>query len=207
MSLYSVAQFPSCRPRRLRQSAPLRRMVRETQLSAHGLVLPLFVRSGRKVRRAIDAMPGIFQLSPDEMLKEATRAFEAGVPAVLLFGIPDRKDAKASGAYAPKGIVQEAVRLLKKEVPEILVITDVCLCEYMIAANDFKRAIHDSLKDGFAIAGRAQRGIHFEIRVICGPGGTLRVTTGNFFSICPPEFFAASYGDISQREMMRARLA
>jgi len=131
MSLYSVAQFPSCRPRRLRQSAPLRRMVRETQLSAHGLVLPLFVRSGRKVRRAIDAMPGIFQLSPDEMLKEATRAFEAGVPAVLLFGIPDRKDAKASGAYAPKGIVQEAVRLLKKEVPEILVITDVCLCEYM----------------------------------------------------------------------------
>jgi len=106
-------------------------MVRETQLSAHGLVLPLFVRSGRKVRRAIDAMPGIFQVSPDEMLKEATRAFEAGVPAVLLFGIPDRKDAKASGAYAPKGIVQEAVRLLKKEVPEILVITDVCLCEYM----------------------------------------------------------------------------
>jgi porphobilinogen synthase len=106
-------------------------MVRETQLSAHGLVLPLFVRSGRKVRRAIDAMPGIFQLSPDEMLKEATRAFEAGVPAVLLFGIPDRKDAKASGAYAPKGIVQEAIRLLKKEVPEILVITDVCLCEYM----------------------------------------------------------------------------
>jgi porphobilinogen synthase len=106
-------------------------MVRETQLTRHGLVLPLFVRSGRKVRRAIDAMPGVFQLSPDEMLKEATRAFQAGVPAVLLFGIPDRKDAKASGAYAPKGIVQEAVRLLKKELPEMLVITDVCLCEYM----------------------------------------------------------------------------
>jgi porphobilinogen synthase len=106
-------------------------MVRETQLSPHGLVLPLFVRSGRKVRRAIDAMPGVFQLSPDEMLKEATRAFQAGVPAVLLFGIPERKDAKASGAYAPKGIVQEAVRVLKKELPEMLVITDVCLCEYM----------------------------------------------------------------------------
>jgi porphobilinogen synthase len=106
-------------------------MVRETQLSRHGLVLPFFVRTGRKVRRAIDAMPGVFQLSPDEMLKEATRAFQAGVPAVLLFGIPDRKDAKASGAYAPKGIVQQAVRLIKKELPEMLVITDVCLCEYM----------------------------------------------------------------------------
>jgi porphobilinogen synthase len=91
----------------------------------------LFVRTGRKVRRAIDAMPGVFQLSPDEMLRVAARAFEAGVPAVLLFGIPDRKDAKASGAYAAKGIVQEAVRLLKKELPEMLVITDVCLCEYM----------------------------------------------------------------------------
>src|SRR6478735_5289424 len=131
MNFGSVGQFPAYRPRRLRQSPGLRRLVQETRVSADSLVLPLFVRSGRKVRRAIDAMPGIFQLSPDEMLKEATRAFEAGVPAVLLFGIPDRKDAKASGAYAPKGIVQEAVRLLKKEVPEILVITDVCLCEYM----------------------------------------------------------------------------
>jgi porphobilinogen synthase len=131
MSLYPVGQFPSYRPRRLRQSAILRRMVRETQLSPSALVLPLFVRSGRKVRRVIEAMPGVFQLSPDEMLRVAARAFEAGVPAVLLFGIPERKDAKASGAYAPKGIVQEAVRLLKKELPEMLVITDVCLCEYM----------------------------------------------------------------------------
>lgn len=131
MSLHQVGQFPLYRPRRLRQSAVLRRMVRETQLTADGLVLPLFVRTGRKIRRAIEAMPGVFQLSPDEMLKEATRAFEAGVPAVLLFGIPDRKDAKASGAYSAKGIVQQAVRLLKKEMPELLVITDVCLCEYM----------------------------------------------------------------------------
>lgn len=131
MSLYPVGQFPSYRPRRLRQSPVLRRMIRETQLSTDSLVLPLFVRSGRKVRRAIDAMPGVFQLSLDEMLREATRAFEAGVPAVLLFGIPDRKDTKASGAYAPKGIVQGAVRLLKSELPELLVMTDVCLCEYM----------------------------------------------------------------------------
>jgi porphobilinogen synthase len=95
------------------------------------LVLPLFVRSGRKLRRPIAAMPGVFQLSPDELLREAARAHELGVPAVLLFGIPDRKDARASGAYAPNGIVQQAVRVLKKELPQLLVITDVCLCEYM----------------------------------------------------------------------------
>ncbi len=94
-------------------------------------MLPLFVRSGRKVRHPIGAMPGVFQLSPDELLNEAKQAFEAGVPALLLFGIPDSKDPKASGAYAATGIVQQAVRLLKKEIPELLVITDVCLCEYM----------------------------------------------------------------------------
>jgi porphobilinogen synthase len=105
--------------------------VRETQLNAGQLVLPLFVRSGRKLRRPIAAMPGVFQLSPDELVREAGRAHELGVPAVLLFGIPDRKDAKASGAYAANGIVQQAVRLLKKELPQLLVITDVCLCEYM----------------------------------------------------------------------------
>jgi porphobilinogen synthase len=105
--------------------------VSETQLSVAQLVLPFFVRSGRKVRRPIDAMPGVCQLSLDEMLIDATSAFKAGVPAVLLFGIPDRKDAKASGAYAAKGIVQQAVRLLKRELPDLLVITDVCLCEYM----------------------------------------------------------------------------
>src|SRR4029079_17773359 len=81
--------------------------------------------------RAIKAMPGVFQLSPDELVREATRAWELGVPAILLFGIPDKKDAKASGAYARVGAVQQAVRLLKKELPELLVITDVCLCEYM----------------------------------------------------------------------------
>jgi porphobilinogen synthase len=95
------------------------------------LVLPLFARAGKKLRREIDAMPGVFQLSPDEVLREAARAHALGVPAVLLFGIPDKKDAKASGAYAKNGIVQQTVRLLKKELPSLLVITDVCLCEYM----------------------------------------------------------------------------
>lgn len=131
MSSFPVGQFPAYRPRRLRQSAVLRRLVCQTRLSPAQLVLPLFVRSGRKLRKPIEAMPGVCQLSPDEMLREARGASEAGVPAVLLFGIPDRKDEKASGAYAANGIVQQAVRLLKKELPELLVITDVCLCEYM----------------------------------------------------------------------------
>ena len=126
-----IGQFPAYRPRRLRQSAALRRLVAETRLSVEQLVLPLFVRGGNKLRREIKALPGVFQLSPDELLREAERAHALGVPAVLIFGIPDRKDAKASGAYATNGIVQQAVRLLKKELPSLLVITDVCLCEYM----------------------------------------------------------------------------
>jgi porphobilinogen synthase len=92
------SQFPIARPRRLRRSPALRRMVAENRLNVGSLVLPLFARPGRKVRKAVSAMPGVFQLSPDELVKEATVAFQAGVPAVLLFGIPDEKDAKASGA-------------------------------------------------------------------------------------------------------------
>lgn len=131
MSLTTAAHFPELRPRRLRQNAALRRLVCETHLHVSQLVLPLFVRRGRGLRHPIGAMPGVFQLSPDELVRAATQAFAAGVPAVLLFGIPERKDVKASGAYAKNGIVQQAVRLLKKELPELLVITDVCLCEYM----------------------------------------------------------------------------
>jgi porphobilinogen synthase len=131
MSLHLTGRFPAYRPRRLRQSSALRRLVAETRLSVDQLVLPLFVRPGRKLRRPVAAMPGVFQLSPDELLREASSACELGVPATLLFGILGRKDEKASGAYARDGIVQQTVRLLKKELPELLVITDVCLCEYM----------------------------------------------------------------------------
>lgn len=131
MNAGALGQFPIYRPRRLRGSAGLRKLVAETRLSAEQLVLPLFVRHGRKLRQPVGSMPGVFQLSPDELLREATAAYEAGVPAVLLFGIPERKDEKASEAYAAQGIVQRAVRLLKKELPSLLVITDVCLCEYM----------------------------------------------------------------------------
>jgi porphobilinogen synthase len=123
--------FPVSRPRRLRTSPALRKLVAETSLNVSSLVLPLFARSGRKVRIPTVSMPGVFQLSPDEIVREAAAAHALGVPAVLLFGIPDKKDTKASGAYAKNGIVQQTVRLLKKELPSLLVITDVCLCEYM----------------------------------------------------------------------------
>src|SRR5580698_3965986 len=123
--------FPVSRPRRLRTSPAMRRLVAETSLNVSQLVLPLFARSGRQLRRSVDAMPGVFQLSPDEVLRDAAAAHALGVRAVFHFSIPDKKDAKASGAYARNGIVQQTVRLLKKELPSLLVITDVCLCEYM----------------------------------------------------------------------------
>lgn len=131
MSSPLVGRFPAYRPRRLRQIPALRRMVGETELNVSRLILPMFVRTGRNYRGPIGAMPGVFQLSPDELLREASRAHALGIPGVLLFGIPDRKDAKASGAYARNGIVQQAVRMLKRELPDLIVVTDVCLCEYM----------------------------------------------------------------------------
>jgi porphobilinogen synthase len=131
MSQLPAPAFPIYRPRRLRQSAALRQLVSETHLLPGQLVLPLFARAGRNLRRPIQAMPGVFQLSPDQVVREAAAAQAAGLPAVLLFGIPERKDDRASGAWQRNGIVQRTVRLLKKELPDLLVITDVCLCEYM----------------------------------------------------------------------------
>src|SRR5947207_2153209 len=106
-------RFPAYRPRRLRQSAALRALVRETELSVSHLVQPLFVREGARVRNPIGSMPGQFQLSVDELVKEAERVHKLGVPAVILFGIPDKKDEKASGAFAANGIVPKTVRALK----------------------------------------------------------------------------------------------
>ncbi|MEI8063564.1 MAG: porphobilinogen synthase, partial [Verrucomicrobiota bacterium] len=105
-------------------------LVRETEVSVTHLVQPYFVRSGQNIRQPIGSMPGQFQLSIDQLVREAEHACRLGVPAVILFGIPDRKDERASGAYAANGIVPKAVRALKKALPELLVITDVCLCEY-----------------------------------------------------------------------------
>jgi porphobilinogen synthase len=122
--------FPIDRPRRLRISATMRNLVRETHLTASDLVQPLFIVSGHGIRNEIPSLPGQYHLSADEAVKEALRVHASGVPAVLLFGIPSHKDAIGSGAWNPKGEVQQAVKLIKSQVPDLLVITDVCLCEY-----------------------------------------------------------------------------
>ncbi len=122
--------FPTQRPRRLRRTDALRRLVRETVLTPDDMILPLFAIGGKKVKTPIAAMPGQFQLSPDMLAQTAREAAELGIPAVILFGIPDDKDAVGSEAYAADGIVQRAVRAVKEAVPDLLVITDVCLCEY-----------------------------------------------------------------------------
>ncbi len=123
-------EFPRLRMRRLRRNETVRRMVRETVLTPSDFIYPLFVREGKGVRNPIQSMPGQFQLSVDEAVKAAREAWNAGVPAVILFGIPDHKDAVGSGAYDDDGVVQRAVRALKDALPDLCVITDVCLCEY-----------------------------------------------------------------------------
>jgi len=123
--------FPDYRPRRLRKNEPFRRLIRETTLSVDNLIYPLFVVPGQGVRRPIVSMPGVFQLSVDELIKEAREVQAARIPAIILFGIPDKKDDRASGAYAAEGIIQRAVKALKDKVPDLMVIGDVCLCEYM----------------------------------------------------------------------------
>ncbi len=123
--------FPDYRPRRLRKNESFRRMIRETTLSVDNLIYPLFVVPGKGVRRPIASMPGVFQLSVDELIKEAQEILAARIPAIILFGIPDKKDDRASGAYAAEGIIQRAMKALKDNVPDLLVIGDVCLCEYM----------------------------------------------------------------------------
>lgn len=130
-SMHIGPTFPVLRPRRLRQSAAFRRIVSETKLTATQLVLPFFVRSGHQLRHPVSSMPGVFQLSPDELVKEVEAAYQEGVTAVILFGIPDAKDSQASGAYAEEGIVPRAIRLLKQRLPELTILADVCLCEYM----------------------------------------------------------------------------
>jgi porphobilinogen synthase len=123
-------QFPEYRARRLRKNENFRRLIRETKLSVDDLVYPLFAVPGKSVKKPIISMPGQFQLSVDYIAKEAQKAHELGIPAVLLFGIPAKKDEMATGAFAKDGIIQQAVKRIKNEVPDILVITDVCLCEY-----------------------------------------------------------------------------
>jgi porphobilinogen synthase len=125
-----MATFPTKRLRRLRYNPTVRDMVRETILTKNDLIYPLFVVSGEKIKNEIRSMPGVFQMSIDVLVEECKEVEKLGIPAVILFGIPDHKDEVGSGAYDPNGIIQQAVRAIKKEVKKLLVITDVCLCEY-----------------------------------------------------------------------------
>jgi len=122
--------FPQERPRRMRRTEALRSLVRETALAPDDLVWPLFAVPGSRVRNPVKSMPGVFQLSVDELAAEAQAGWDAGVRSVILFGVPEKKDAAGSGAYAEDGIIPRAVRALKEKVPGLIVMTDVCMCEY-----------------------------------------------------------------------------
>jgi porphobilinogen synthase len=125
-----MSTYPTIRHRRLRYNPLVRDMVRETVLTKNDLIYPLFVVPGTKIKNPVKSMPGVFQLSIDELVKECKEVRDLGIPAVILFGIPDHKDEVGSGAYDANGIIQQAVRAIKAEVKNLLVITDVCMCEY-----------------------------------------------------------------------------
>jgi porphobilinogen synthase len=125
-----MSQYPTIRHRRLRYNPLVRDLVRETVLTKNDLIYPLFVVPGTKIKKEIKSMPGVFNLSIDELIKECKEVRDLGIPAVILFGIPEHKDEVGSEAYAENGIVQRAVRALKAEVKDLLIITDVCMCEY-----------------------------------------------------------------------------
>ncbi len=125
-----MSMYPTIRHRRLRYNPLVRDMVRETVLTKNDLIYPLFVVPGTKIKNPVKSMPGVFQLSIDELVKECKEVRDLGIPAIILFGIPDHKDEVGSGAYDANGIIQQAVRAIKAEVKDLLVITDVCMCEY-----------------------------------------------------------------------------
>jgi porphobilinogen synthase len=116
--------------RRLRMNDQIRSMVRETVLTPNDFIYPLFIIPGEKIRKPVSSMPGVYQLSIDEAVKECTDVFKLGIPAVILFGIPEHKDEKASEAYNDNGIIQRAIMQIKRDLPDLMIITDVCLCEY-----------------------------------------------------------------------------
>ena len=126
-----MVAFPQLRMRRLRRTEPMRKLVQETRVEIRDLILPVFVEEGKNIKNEIPSMPGIYRFSPDRLPAEIEEIAELKIPGIILFGIPEHKDEVASMAYLPEGIVQQAVRIIKKVVPELLVVTDVCLCEYM----------------------------------------------------------------------------
>lgn len=125
-----MAIFPQLRLRRLRRTETIRRLVQETRVEVGDLIYPLFVEEGKDIKQEIPSMPGIYRFSSDQLPAEVEDIARLKIPAVILFGIPEQKDEVASGAYHPEGIIQQAIRTIKKSVPELLVVTDVCLCEY-----------------------------------------------------------------------------
>ncbi|MCP4744806.1 MAG: porphobilinogen synthase [Desulfobacteraceae bacterium] len=122
--------FPDYRPRRLRQNENFRRMIKETHLSVNDLIMPFFVVNGKKIKRPISSMPGQFHLSIDQLIEQASLAYSMGIAAIIIFGIPGKKDPFGSQAFAKDGIIQRAIAEIKQKLPELIVITDVCLCEY-----------------------------------------------------------------------------
>ncbi len=140
--------FPDYRPRRTRLHPSIRRMVRETRLHPDNLILPLFAIGGKNVKNPIDSMPGHFQLSLEHLVATAGEAYGLGIPAIIIFGIPDSKDPMAKSAYKKDGIVQQAVREIKEKVPDLLVITDVCLCAY--TDHGHCGIVHDQIVDNDA---------------------------------------------------------
>jgi len=155
--------FPITRLRRLRQSEQLRAIVRETRLTPESLVYPLFVCPGEGVRKEVRSMPGVFNLSVDEAVKEAEQTRALGVPSIILFGLPEKKDEVATGAWADDGIVQQAARAIKREVPKVVILGDVCLCEYMSHGHcGIVRATHPQSL-GAAVAAPPAVGTDYEI--------------------------------------------
>lgn len=122
--------FPEYRPRRMRSTESFRAMIRETHLSAAQFIYPLFVMPGKKIREEIPSMPGVFRVSVDMLAKEAKECLDLGINSVILFGLPEKKDSMGSGAHAKDGIIQKAIKELKNKYPQLMVVTDVCLCEY-----------------------------------------------------------------------------
>ena len=122
--------FPEYRPRRMRQNETFRAMIRETRLAPEQMIYPLFVLPGKGIRQEVSSMPGVFRFSVDQLVKEAKDCLSLGIRSVILFGLPEKKDGLGSGAYAKNGIIQQAIRELKNKVPDMTVVTDVCLCEY-----------------------------------------------------------------------------
>jgi porphobilinogen synthase len=146
--------FPVTRLRRLRRTPQIRDLVRETQLTPGSLVYPMFVCPGEAVRKEVRSMPGVFNLSVDEAVKEAQEVYSLGVPSVILFGLPDSKDDVATGAWDEDGIVQQAARAMKREIPDLLLMGDVCLCEYMShghcgVVKGFRKSLGAAARDAY----------------------------------------------------------